>query len=63
MDPNEAFADLINALTDEDYETAWEAAGNLQEWLDGGGFPPDITPLGWRHLMDGIRATLGDIDF
>lgn len=60
MDPNEALADLMDALTMGEWDNAVESADDLQEWLDNGGFPPEMQSLTWRNLMDGIRNVLAE---
>jgi len=61
MDPNESLADLMDALTMGEWDDAFDAAENLQEWLDKGGAPPEMQSLTWRNLMDGIRNALEEI--
>jgi hypothetical protein len=45
MDPNQAWHELADAVTEERWEEAAEIAENLLCWLDRGGFPPKITGL------------------
>lgn len=40
MDPQQAWTNLCNALDDDDYWAAREAADALSGWLRKGGFPP-----------------------
>lgn len=61
MDPSETLSDLMDALTGEDWDDAYEAVSNLQEWLDNGGFPPEATRLTWQHLTDGIKRVLEEV--
>jgi len=41
MDPTACLLDLLNALEDEDRDTAIEKCNDLAGWLAGGGFFPD----------------------
>lgn len=41
MDPNAAYDEMCAAYDAGDYETAYERATGLQEWLSSGGFPPE----------------------
>lgn len=43
MDPNACLERLIQAADDHDHDEVSEAASDLQEWLDTGGFMPDVT--------------------
>jgi hypothetical protein len=42
MDPNSTWTELLQALIDDDWPAAFEAAETLAEWLRRGGFPPQI---------------------
>ena len=43
MDPNQAWLDLANAIECNEWQSATEIAGNLEQWLLKGGNPPAIT--------------------
>lgn len=43
MDPQAAWAAMIEAVVADKWGDASEAADNLLEWLTRGGFPPTIT--------------------
>ncbi|MFO0979079.1 MAG: hypothetical protein U0996_21900 [Planctomycetaceae bacterium] len=45
MDPLAAWKELLNALTDLDWERVLEAAENLVDWIANGGFPPEVIVL------------------
>ena len=40
MDPLAAWKELLDALTEMDWERVLEAAENLLEWITNGGCPP-----------------------
>jgi hypothetical protein len=40
MDPNATLRELIEAAVRGDWESMLEAANDLAEWIDKGGFPP-----------------------
>lgn len=40
MDPNTCLSDLLEAIADDDHESAFELASSLLLWLDQGGFVP-----------------------
>lgn len=61
MDPDAALADLMDALTMDEWDDALDAVENLQDWLDKGGSPPSPGDLGWRNLMDGIQHLLEEV--
>ncbi|REJ90680.1 MAG: hypothetical protein DWQ35_15885 [Planctomycetota bacterium] len=42
MDPNATWTELLQALIDDDWPAAYDAAEALAEWLRRGGFPPQI---------------------
>ena len=42
MDPNVTWTELLQALIDDDWPAAHEAAETLAEWLRTGGFPPQL---------------------
>lgn len=44
-----------------EWDDAAEAAEDLQGWLDGGGFAPELEQIGWRNLMDGIVNVLSEV--
>lgn len=44
MDPQATWLAMIQALIDDDRETASEFAENLIDWLDRGGFSPSVLP-------------------
>jgi hypothetical protein len=41
MDPAACFQRMYRAVCDNDFAEAREAATDLREWMDGGGFPPE----------------------
>jgi hypothetical protein len=43
MDPQQTWADLIEAVKEANWEEAADIAADLTGWLDRGGFPPKIT--------------------
>ncbi|MBX3436988.1 MAG: hypothetical protein KF861_05825 [Planctomycetaceae bacterium] len=43
MDPQATWTELLEALIEDDWPAAAEAAEALAEWLDRGGFAPRIT--------------------
>ena len=56
MDPNATWKLLIEAYVRLEWEDVREAAEALLEWLDRGGFPPDVVrdhPVGadWNRTM------------
>jgi len=55
MDPLATLAWLLESLADGDSFAAEQAAGDLAEWLNRGGFEPD-SPLG--ELQNTVKATL-----
>lgn len=42
MDPNATWSELLQALIEDDWPAALEAAETLAEWLRRGGFAPQI---------------------
>ena len=44
MDPQATWIAMIQALIDDDRESASDFAKSLIDWLDRGGFPPTILP-------------------
>ena len=42
MEPCATWTELLQALIDDDWPAALEAAETLAEWLRKGGFPPQI---------------------
>ena len=44
MDPQATWLAMIQALIDEDDELASEYAEALVDWLNRGGFPPEVLP-------------------
>lgn len=55
MDPEATIDQIYNALTDEDFEESQQAARDLIDWMDGGGFKPGtliVQPI----LEECIRA-------
>lgn len=42
MDPTACLRELLDALADEDRDTAVERAEDLRNWLNGGGFLPCV---------------------
>jgi hypothetical protein len=42
MDPTKTLADLLAACLADDGIPAAEACAALSEWIDGGGFLPDV---------------------
>jgi len=42
MDPHAAWTELLQALLDDDWPAACEAAETLADWLQSGGFAPQI---------------------
>ena len=63
MDPDATLQDIMDALTGEDWEEAYDKVTDLSDWLDGGGFPPtNVTRLTWQHLMDGIKRVLEEVE-
>ena len=59
MDPDACLAELRNALSVSDRESARDAAQCLRDWLAGGGFPPeDIRGAEmWRLIRAGLRRS------
>jgi hypothetical protein len=48
MDPQTTWRRLIDAYAICDFETAKAAAEDLTNWLDRGGYPPQILPDPWK---------------
>ena len=48
MDPQTTWRRLIDAYAICDFETAKAAAEDLTNWLDRGGYPPQILPDPWQ---------------
>lgn len=44
MDPNAAWAELIQALNSGDLAGGIDIATDLRTWLNRGGFPPTVIP-------------------
>jgi hypothetical protein len=44
MDPDATWQSLIQALIDDDRETASDLASSLLGWLEAGGFSPQVLP-------------------
>jgi signal recognition particle GTPase len=40
MDPNQTYRDIVDAMTDQDHETARALALALRRWIASGGFLP-----------------------
>ena len=57
MDPDEAYRDLLYALTRGRIDDARILAGDLREWVDKGGFPPE--GLGLEETRVIARFVLG----
>ncbi|MEM1025801.1 MAG: hypothetical protein AAGJ19_19155 [Myxococcota bacterium] len=51
MDPNATLQRLFDALADDDLTEAKDAATDLAEWLDRGGFTPKLEASDVAHLM------------
>ncbi|MFO0945657.1 MAG: hypothetical protein U1D30_06895 [Planctomycetota bacterium] len=49
MDPNQTWIEMIRAYHQKDWDQSDELALALIEWLQRGGFPPQISP----HIMVG----------
>ncbi len=45
MDPLAAWKELLDALTEMDWERVLETAENLLDWITKGGFPPEVVEL------------------
>ena len=45
MDPLAAWKELLDALTEMDWERVLETAENLLDWITKGGFPPEVIML------------------
>lgn len=72
MDPNATYDAMVDAVVNQEWEEATEAAHNLWNWICGGGFLPSrpdlgaLTPTipgpeiapGLRHLVAGINKKL-----
>lgn len=58
MDPNETLRMLCQALVREDIDEAAEAADNLYEWINGGGFSPSVTDFQLFCLVISTRTLL-----
>ncbi len=48
MDPQATWQRLLDAYAIRDFETAQEAAEDLQNWLRREGFPPQVLPEPWQ---------------
>lgn len=44
MDPQATWEAMVQALIEDDRESASEFASSLIDWLDQGGFPPKVLP-------------------
>ena len=42
MDPQRTWTDLLTAWQNRDWESVLELAEALRDWLDKGGFPPEV---------------------
>jgi uncharacterized protein YgfB (UPF0149 family) len=40
MDPNATLRDIRTAYAEKDWQTLFDRADSLAQWLNGGGFPP-----------------------
>jgi len=57
MDPNQTLMDLVSALIEQDSAMVAESGRALCEWLDGGGFAPNVNRTALRTLVGhAIRA-------
>ena len=45
MDPLAAWKELLDALSEMDWDRVLETAENLLEWITNGGFPPEVIAL------------------
>lgn len=45
MDPQSTWNELLNCYSRQQFEAALEAAENLHQWLQRGGFPPTTNQL------------------
>lgn len=45
MDPNACMDRILRAIREKDYAEARDAIGDVNDWLDGGGFAPDSVKL------------------
>lgn len=52
MDPDVTLATIAQALAVDEHDEAREAATNLVQWIDDGGFPPN----GWPGAQALVRA-------
>lgn len=59
MDPLATWKELLEALTEMDWERALEAAENLLEWITNGGFPPEVILLTGDGQHDIARVVYG----
>jgi hypothetical protein len=65
MDPTATLKDLLRARFDLDAETVATLRLALRDWLDGGGFVPDLSQLNeWekifatRLILQGLRGPI-----
>ena len=52
MDPHATIAEFLRAIAERDTDAMREHAANLADWLDNGGYAPDVAPL-VRALFNG----------
>ncbi|MBX9653863.1 hypothetical protein K2Y11_09640 [bacterium] len=59
MDPNQTYLDLIDAMEEEDHETARALALALKRWIKSGGFLPyEFTKEEIEnYILDVLRRT------
>lgn len=59
MDPRAAVQRFVEAVTDEEFDDAANAAHELAEWLDDGGFTPTLPREEYVALWAAIAELAG----
>lgn len=55
MDPNQTYHDIVDAMKEQDHETARALALALRRWITSGGFLPS------GYSRQEVEALIGDV--
>ncbi len=58
MDPDACLSNLLDAISENDSETAYDRATDLKQWLENGGFYPGSGNLRQSAIDDQSRSVM-----
>lgn len=59
MDPQAAWNEMLDAISQRDWDLAQERADGLLKWMRNGGFPPQTATVTMRHQWNRTMAEFG----